>query len=139
VHLTWLGHPIIGDLIYGGEPLGEPEFANPQKPAGGQECLTYARNKEEGKKMWDKLMAREDMLIRRPALHAAVLQFAHPIDGQTMTFTAPLYDDMRYVLNRLRDERPGPHEKPLPAKGAQVDMAQLGANSHADTTDTKKE
>ncbi len=29
VHLTWLGHPIISDIIYGGEPLGTPELAAP--------------------------------------------------------------------------------------------------------------
>jgi len=68
-------------------------------------------------------MARDDMLLRRPALHAAVLAFDHPIHGERLTFTAPLHEDMGCLLRRLRAERPGPYDKPLRADGACVDMA----------------
>lgn len=102
VHLTWMGHPIVSDVIYGGEPVGEAEIADPPRPAGGQPYLTFARHKAEGVKIWQKISERPDLLIRRPALHAAVLGFAHPITGEPIEITAPLHADMRTLLDRLR-------------------------------------
>lgn len=122
VHLNWLGHPIIGDIIYGGEPIGPEALEHPPRAAGSQPFLTYARQKEEGVRIWDKLMAREDMLIQRPALHATVLEIRHPISEQTMRFTAPLYEDMAGVIRALRR---GPHYEVLQAEGAEVDLGLL--------------
>jgi 23S rRNA pseudouridine1911/1915/1917 synthase len=42
-------------------------------------------------------------LIRRQALHAARLAFAHPATGERVTFEAPLPEDMRALVERLRD------------------------------------
>jgi 23S rRNA pseudouridine1911/1915/1917 synthase len=123
VHLTWLGFPIIGDIIYGGEPLGEPELADPPPAAGAQPMLSFARAKTEGVKIWNTLMAREDMLIKRPALHAAALRLTHPITGRTLKITAPLHADMRNLLARLRAARAG--TGPLPPAGARVNLADL--------------
>jgi len=120
VHLTWLGHPIVSDIIYGGEPIGEPEIADPPAAAGAQPMLTFARHKPEGVKIWDRMAERDDLLLRRPALHAAVLQFSHPITGQPVTFTAPLHDDMARLLRTLRQRRP--KSGPLPAEGARIDL-----------------
>ena len=102
VHLTWLGFPIISDIIYGGEPIGPEQLDHPTAPAGAKPMLTYARQKEEGVKIWDRMAQRDDLLIRRPALHAARLQFEHPMTGDTVTFNAPIHDDMRTVLHDLR-------------------------------------
>lgn len=104
VHLTWLGFPIISDIIYGGEPIGHPEIVSPPEAAGAQPMLTYARQKEQGVKIWDAMDRRQDLLIRRPALHAATLQFVHPRWQKTMTFHAPLPEDMTRVLKTLRHE-----------------------------------
>lgn len=41
-------------------------------------------------------------LIRRQALHAARLAFAHPTTGERVTFEAPLPEDMRALVERLR-------------------------------------
>jgi len=38
----------------------------------------------------------------RQALHAHHLTFEHPTTGESMTFTAPLPDDMRMLLEKLR-------------------------------------
>jgi 23S rRNA pseudouridine1911/1915/1917 synthase len=120
VHLNWLGFPIISDIIYGGEPIGPAEIENPPRAAGARPMLNFARQKPEGVKIWEKMAERPDLLIRRPALHAAVLQLAHPITGLPMTFTAPLHEDMRHVLTELRTKRY--KSGPLTAEGAKVDM-----------------
>jgi 23S rRNA pseudouridine1911/1915/1917 synthase len=120
VHLNYLGFPIIGDIIYGGEPIGEPEIAAPPKAAGSQPLLTYARQKPEGQRIWKQVLERPDMLIRRPALHATVLQFHHPTTHQIIRIDAPLPPDMANLIRRLRKDRP--KSGPLPAEGAQVDL-----------------
>lgn len=120
VHLTWLGFPIISDIIYGGEPMGLKEIVSPPTAAGAQPNLTFARQKTDGVKIWDQIAARTDIIIGRPALHATVLQFAHPATGETMTFTAPLHDDMATILDALRENRP--KSGPLKAEGAGVDL-----------------
>ena len=120
VHLTWLGFPIVNDIIYGGEPVGEPELRDPPRPAGGQPMLTYARHKAEGVKVWDQLLARDDLLIRRPALHAAVIQFQHPITERPVKITAPIAADMAGLIRRLRRDRP--NSGSLPPDGVAVDL-----------------
>ena len=42
----------------------------------------------------------------RQALHAHRLSFRHPIDGRLLTFEAPLPEDMKKLLARLRRSRP---------------------------------
>jgi 23S rRNA pseudouridine1911/1915/1917 synthase len=48
---------------------------------------------------------REEIPFKRQALHAWKLGFRHPTDGRPMTFEAPLPDDMRGLLRRLRRSR----------------------------------
>ena len=88
--------------------------------------LSYARTKADGVRIWDRLMARDDTIIRRPALHATVLEFDHPATEQRMTFTAPLHTDMAALLTRLRKDRPHPRTPGvLRADGAAVDLDQI--------------
>jgi hypothetical protein len=39
--------------------------------------------------------------IRRQALHAHRLELKHPVTGKTLTFQAPMPDDMRSVCDAL--------------------------------------
>lgn len=114
VHLQYIGHPIVGDIMYGGEIVGPKELDDPPFPAGARVNLSYARKKEEGKKL--EALALERMaqgeahpdgpvISAIPALHAAYLRIHHPIDQHDMIFTAPLHEPMRTLLNELR-ERP---------------------------------
>jgi len=126
VHLTYLGHPIVSDIIYGGEPMGLPEIETPPRIAGGQPMLTYARNKTEGQRIWKKISERDDLLIDRPALHATVLEVEHPIKKQRVRFTAPLHPDMAYLVKMLREKRY--KSGPITPPGAVVDLDELMKN-----------
>ncbi|MDH3583180.1 MAG: RluA family pseudouridine synthase, partial [Phycisphaerae bacterium] len=120
VHLTWLGFPIVSDIIYGGEAMGEPEMREPPVAAGSQPHLTFARQKPEGLRLWKRIAERDDLLIDRPALHATVLQFRHPVTEAPVQVTAPLPKDMAELVRSLRKQRP--KSGLLPADGAQVQM-----------------
>jgi 23S rRNA pseudouridine1911/1915/1917 synthase len=40
--------------------------------------------------------------FHRQALHAAELGFVHPVTGETVRFSSPLPDDMRALIDELR-------------------------------------
>jgi 23S rRNA pseudouridine1911/1915/1917 synthase len=72
VHLSAIGHPVVGDPLYGG-----------------------VRRRVAGD-------LRPVMRLERPFLHAARLVFKHPADGRRMEFTSELPDDLQRVLDDLR-------------------------------------
>jgi 23S rRNA pseudouridine1911/1915/1917 synthase len=71
VHLSAIGHPIVGDALYGGVH---------RRVAGD---------------------IRAVQRLERPFLHAARLAFKHPRDGRPLEFVAPLAADLAAVLNDL--------------------------------------
>ncbi|BAM04873.1 RluA family pseudouridine synthase [Phycisphaera mikurensis] len=120
VHMQYIGHPIVGDIPYGGLPTGLPELQNPPEHVpGGRPGLTHATTKAEGQKMEaafrERLAAAETAgddspLIGTPALHAGLLEIEHPRTGERMRFTAPLHDRMGAVVGWLEAHahpRPG--------------------------------
>jgi 23S rRNA pseudouridine1911/1915/1917 synthase len=46
-----------------------------------------------------------DVLLSRQALHARRLMLRHPVSGETLTFEAPLADDLSLTLAELREYR----------------------------------
>ena len=71
VHLSAIGHPIVGDSLYGGLRRRVP---------GDLRALQR---------------------LDRPFLHAERLVFTHPRDGRRMEFVAPLPDDLMDILEEL--------------------------------------
>ena len=71
VHLSAIGHPIVGDRTYGGV---RRHMAGSLRPVER---------------------------LERPFLHAARLAFTHPRDGRRMEFEAPLPGDLQEVLDEL--------------------------------------
>jgi 23S rRNA pseudouridine1911/1915/1917 synthase len=77
VHLSAIGHPIVGDALYGGLR---------RRVSGDLKAVTH---------------------LGRPFLHAAYLAFNHPTDGRRMEFTSPLPDDLQQVLVELKNKWSG--------------------------------
>ena len=71
VHLSSIGHPIVGDPVYGG--VHRRVAAN----------------------------LRAVQRLDRPFLHAAHLSFTHPIDGRRVDFDSPLPPDLQSVLEEI--------------------------------------
>jgi 23S rRNA pseudouridine1911/1915/1917 synthase len=81
VHLESAGHPIVGDKLY-----GMPE----------SEALRFYERKHLTPE------AEAKLLHPRHALHAAWIQFVHPITQQKMEFSAPLPSDLQNFLDRQK-------------------------------------
>jgi len=75
VHLSAIGHPIVGDSLYGG--VRRHVFADVQAVKR----------------------------LERPFLHAARLAFDHPADHRRMEFEAELPSDLQQVLDALLMEQ----------------------------------
>jgi 23S rRNA pseudouridine1911/1915/1917 synthase len=73
VHLSAIGHPIVGDSLYGGVHRRVP---------GDLRAVTH---------------------LERPFLHAARLVFTHPSEERPMEFVSELPADLQRVLDELRE------------------------------------
>jgi 23S rRNA pseudouridine1911/1915/1917 synthase len=76
VHMAWLGHPIVGDKVYGPD-----------------ETL-YLQFIEHG--VTNEML--EKLLLSRHALHAERVAFFHPRTQQPCAFQASLPDDMKMFI-----------------------------------------
>jgi 23S rRNA pseudouridine1911/1915/1917 synthase len=73
VHLSAIGHPIVGDSLYGGVH---------RRVAGDLRAVTH---------------------LERPFLHATRLVFTHPSEERPMEFVSELPADLQRVLDELRE------------------------------------
>jgi len=78
VHMAHLQHPLVGDPVYGGRL---------RLPPGGSESLAETLRG-----------------FRRQALHAGRLGLVHPESGEALEWRSPLPDDMRRLLDALRED-----------------------------------
>lgn len=125
VHLSYLGFPIVGDQLYGGETVGPAELAAPPVAAGSRPNLNFARTKTEGQKIEAAAAARAasgELVMGTPALHAALLRIRHPVRDELMTFTAPLHSPMLDIVRELESYHRVPGE--TIADGTHIDLAQ---------------
>lgn len=77
VHLSAVGHPVVGDSLYGGVRRRVP---------GDLRAVSH---------------------LERPFLHSERLAFKHPGDGRRMAFESPLPEDLQRVLDQLREQTHG--------------------------------
>jgi 23S rRNA pseudouridine1911/1915/1917 synthase len=80
VHLSAIGHPVVGDALYGGVHRRVPGDI------------------------------RAVQRLNRPFLHATRLAFMHPRDGRRVEVIAPLADDLQQVLDDLPGWPPEPRD-----------------------------
>ena len=83
VHLAWLGHPIVGDKVYGPDEMLYLQFI--------KEGVT--------KEMLGQL------LLPRQALHAERVMFRHPRTQQPCEFCAELPVDMKTFIDECSSPR----------------------------------
>ena len=86
VHMQSLGHPLVGDPVYGGKPSKiDPEIG--------------------------RIIAH----FPRQALHAQRLELTHPKTNKDMSWESPLPDDMERLLSSLRQHRDSQSKRKSPS------------------------
>jgi 23S rRNA pseudouridine1911/1915/1917 synthase len=112
IHLASLGHPVVGDTLYGAAERIEPTAAGPRramktktKKALDREATEVARAlagekiKKAGRAA---LIDAEPVVLGRNFLHAMALEFSHPRSGKAVAFKSDLPVKLRQFLDRLR-------------------------------------
>ena len=90
VHMSSLGHPVVGDALYGA-PAELKSQSNKRRAAGMPATLKLPRN----------------------FLHSAVLEFEHPRTKEPMKFSRPLPKELEDLLDSLENARQeGPRLEP---------------------------
>src|SRR5262249_29162522 len=82
VHVASLGHPGVGDTLYGG----------PREILG----LTRRGAGLEGRRYTDSTLS-----LARNFLHSAEIEFSHPRTGQALKFESPISDQLQEFLRNL--------------------------------------
>jgi 23S rRNA pseudouridine1911/1915/1917 synthase len=86
VHAAYIGHPVFGDPTYGGRTI----------------------RLNESSKGWKKWYADLLSALPRQALHAATLEFSHPVTGERMSFAREPPADMQHIIKTLRETEQTP-------------------------------
>jgi 23S rRNA pseudouridine1911/1915/1917 synthase len=84
VHLSSVGHPVVGDSLYGAPRMILPHLESPASKSQKEAAI------------------REALILERNFLHATALQLIHPETGQPMELNAPLPGDLVEFLERLQ-------------------------------------
>jgi len=83
VHMASIGHPVVGDKLYGApaqiQPMSAATIRNKRATEGLKDAISLDRN----------------------FLHAAELEFAHPRTGKELALHAPLPEELTGFLRKL--------------------------------------
>lgn len=79
VHMQALGHPLLGDAVYGGQATQTQALVKRLDAAAG--------------------VAKAVLSFPRQALHAKEINFVHPVSGDNMRFESDYADDFRRMLD----------------------------------------
>ena len=85
VHLQHIGHPVVGDAIYGGEQRAMNDADTPE--------LKHVLSQ-----------------LKRQALHARLLGFEHPATGERLTFSAEVPKEIQRVVDVLQQSETVSHQ-----------------------------
>jgi 23S rRNA pseudouridine1911/1915/1917 synthase len=88
VHMASIGHPVVGDTVYGGAGQLTDQVA-------AQAATSRAARKRS---------EPEVLRLGRNFLHAARLEFEHPLKAKTLQLEAPLPAELVSFLERLEGE-----------------------------------
>jgi 23S rRNA pseudouridine1911/1915/1917 synthase len=90
VHMASIGHPVVGDTLYGGAGQLTDQVA------------AQAAQSKAARRKADPEVLR----LGRNFLHAARLEFAHPVTGKPLQLEAPLPKELEGFLARVESGSP---------------------------------
>lgn len=106
VHMSSVGHPVVGDALYGAPHQLRPPKVNSsgsrKRKPGASSCESSSLPREEP--------PTEALRLPRNFLHAAAIEFTQPRSGKLLQLNAPLPAELEEFLNRLSPQ-PAPQQQ----------------------------
>lgn len=99
VHMASLGHPVVGDTLYGAAAVLSPHTRERQRFGHSISTRAEAKRAELKKK---KGLEATTLSLGRNFLHAGSLRFIHPRTGKEVAVFVALPGELREFLDRLR-------------------------------------
>jgi len=99
VHAQSLGHPVVGDTLYGAPRVMRAVRREADSSA------TLRNDKQKNRNDKKETTDEKSVGLERNFLHAAHLEFAHPQTGKMVAVDAPLPRELEEFLALLRTER----------------------------------
>jgi 23S rRNA pseudouridine1911/1915/1917 synthase len=114
VHMASIGHPVVGDTLYGGAAqlvdwqaadtaparTARQKTGVPSDRSSSLGCKAGVPSDRSSSSLRCKA-APETLRLGRNFLHAAKLEFAHPLTGKPLQLEAPLPEELAAFLSRL--------------------------------------
>jgi 23S rRNA pseudouridine1911/1915/1917 synthase len=98
VHMSSIGHPVVGDTLYGAPGVLSPHTANRER-SGNAISL---RNEAKRMQLKGEATTGKTLRLTRNFLHAAQLEFEHPRSKKKMELKTELPDDLRKFYELLK-------------------------------------
>ena len=117
VHMASIGHPVVGDTLYGGAGQLTDQVAAQAAQSKA------ARRKAEP----------ERLRLGRNFLHAAKLEFPHPKSGKVLQLEAPLPAELESFLERLEPDKLEPEKLELTKPKTGQSNLRASKGKYADT------
>jgi 23S rRNA pseudouridine1911/1915/1917 synthase len=105
VHMQSVGHPVVGDTLYGAAAVIVPTAVKKTRGAKpGTKSAGTAGSPKAAARVETKVIPEldESFSLARNFLHAAELIFRHPRTGKELTLEAPLPAELEQTMERLR-------------------------------------
>jgi len=95
VHLSSIGHPVVGDALYGAP--------RELRPTPAWRSLRKRDTDSDGAAVLSRTVPAV-LSLDRNFLHAAAIEFAHPKTGRPLAFEAPLPEELEVFLANVAGE-----------------------------------
>lgn len=99
VHMSSVGHPVVGDTLYGAPKTISSSESRIPKASRGQSSRAQGSAQPEA-----STGQLETLSLARNFLHAARLQFLHPRTAARLEFSSPLPPELTKLLDALRHQ-----------------------------------
>jgi 23S rRNA pseudouridine1911/1915/1917 synthase len=101
VHMASLGHPVVGDTLYGASAVLSPLTRSRQRFGHSVSTKAEAKKSALKKKKGGESSAVE---LGRNFLHSASVRFLHPKSGKELQFSSSLPEELSRFVASLRDD-----------------------------------
>ena len=103
VHLSSIGHPVVGDALYGAPKELKRTTATARRQSRQEKMEVSSSSPSLSPKQDERVGHAAVLSLDRNFLHAAAIEFIQPRTAKGLAFETPLPPELSHFLEQLRD------------------------------------